>query len=610
MRKQIGISKFDPIWEKFMSGVEVLYGILVSRDYVLQAATSFGKDSSVMLAMVLEACKIASQRGVDYPAIIISHADTGIENPEILKLNKGEIAKVHSYCQHHRIKYVFSHARPRLMEGYLVRIIGGNKMPTYEDGDAECSKMLKVEPQIRQAKAIAKHVSTKYPDAVLCGVTGVRFDESATRRANMIARGESDIAPVCYNNRWSIAPIANWSEEDVFSFLYKAKDYNLYSSLEKTLEIYADASGSGCVGVGMAISDDQKSKRESKGCGARFGCAVCVRVGEDKSMEAMLQLEQYSYMKEINAFRNFLTKIRWDLSRRCHLGRTISDTGVVTVGPDNFHSNALEEMFRMVLSIQYLENEAAASLGIEPRIDIVNDQFIAAIDLQWSRYGRAKPFHAWAVARDVMSNGNLLRPSEVEVDHHPRVKGFDKKSGGIQVDSFGIGEFSSFRNVFAEAMDEGKCTELAPVQLGKSGSIVTAPLNFDETFAFDQEGLAMFIDYELDRCLDLYHNDQTNPTAAAKFYAQYGCLSANSRGFLGTDKIIQTADIFWLNKLTKLSNEELIGLADPDLLSTKKSEDSNDSGLLAALSVIEDIALVVENEVPVLSAGAQLDLAW
>jgi len=609
MKQQIQISSFDPIHEKFMTGVRVLYEILVSERYVLQAATSFGKDSSVMLSMVLEAAKIASKQGLEYPAVIISHADTGIENPEILKLNKGEIAKVHSYCKQHGINYVFSHARPRLMEGYLVRIIGGNKMPTYEDGDAECSKMLKVEPQIRQAKAIAKLAQTKYPNAVLCGVTGVRFDESPTRRANMVSRGESDIAPVCYDGRWSIAPIANWSEEDVFSFLYKAKEYGLYSNLEKTLEIYADASGSGCVGVGMAVSDDQKLKRESKGCGARFGCAVCVRVGEDKSMEAMLQLEQYSYMKEINAFRNFLTKIRWDPSRRCHLGRTINENGVVTIGPDNFHPDTLEEMFRMVLTIQYLEDREAQELGVPPRIQIVNEQFIAAIDLQWSRYGRAKPFHAWAVARDVMTNGNLVRPSEVEVEHHPRVKGFDKKSGGIQVDSFGLGEFSSFRNVVAEAMDEGRCSELTPTQLGKSGDIVSAPLNFDETFAFDQEGLAMFIDYELDRCLDLYHNDQTNPTAAVKFYAQYGCLSANSKGFLGTDKIIQTADILWFNGLSRLSNTQLVALAAPSLLPAKgsqvqevKADVNNENDPLAPL--LENASYINQ------AKEAQLELAW
>ncbi len=568
--QEIRIKQHDPLHDKFMAGVNTLFDLLESGKWVLMAATSFGKDSSVMLSMALEAARIAALKGIEHPALIISHADTGIENPEIMNLNKGEIRKVHEFCKKHGINYVFSHARPRLMEGYLVRIIGGNKMPTYPDGDAECSKMLKVEPQIRQAKQIAKLAKSKYPGSQICGITGVRFDESATRRGNMVHRGDTDAHPVMYNDRWSIAPIANWSEEEVFTFLYKAREYGLYSNFEKTLEIYADASGSGCVGVGMAISDDQKAKRESKGCGARFGCSVCVRVGEDKSMESMLELDKYAYMREMNAFRNYLSAIRWDLSRRCHIGRTISDDGIVTVGPDNFHPDTLEEMFRMILTIQALENQEADRLGIAPRIQIVNEEFIAAIDFNWSRYGRHKPFHAWVVAKEVLEQGKLMRPSSVVVQAHERKKGFDRKAGGIQVNTYGILEQDSFRNVLAEAMDEGRCESLAVVDLGSKGA-TSNPLNFEETFSFDKEGLAMFVDFELDRAIEMHHNDQTNPTFAAKTYAQYGCLGASSRGFLGTDRILKTADILWLNKLTQLSNEQLIAMADPGLIAKKSS---------------------------------------
>lgn len=575
MLQMISIALHDPLVEKFKSGVKVFYGLLESKQWVVMVATSFGKDSSVTLSMALEAARLATARGIDYPSLIISHADTGIENPEIMNHNKGEIQKVHAYCQKHGIRYVFSHARPRLMEGYLVRIIGGNKLPTYEDGDAECSKMLKVEPQIRQAKQLMKFAESKFPGALLCSATGVRFDESVTRKNNMTLRGDSAEYPVLYDGRWSISPIAHWSEEEVFSFLYKAKSMSLYSDFEGTLEIYADASGSGCVGVGMAISDDQKAARESKGCGARFGCSVCVRVGEDKSMSSMLELPKYAYMREMNAFRNYLSAIRWDLGRRCHLGRTISENGAVVIGPDNFHPDTLEEMFRMILTIQVLENRESERLGIAPRINIVNEEFIAAIDFNWSRYGRHKPFHAWAVAKDVMEKGNLLVPSLVPVERQSRQKGFDKKAGGIAVDTCGLLDGSSFSSPLAEAMSEGQCANLTSSPLGSKG-LVSTPLNFEETFSFDKEGLAMFVDFELDRCLGEYHNEHTNPTAAAKFYASYGCLGASSKGFIGSDKIIKTADVFWFNGLLRKGNDELIALADPLLLSKKISANAGD----------------------------------
>lgn len=561
----IQIQVADPLREKFDQGVKTLYELLITGRWVLMAATSFGKDSSVSLSMVLQAARLATERGIEYPAVIVSHADTGIENSEILNLNRGEIQKVHTYCKVHGINYVFSHARPHLMEGYLVRIIGGNKMPTYPDGNAECSKMLKVDPQLRQAKQIMQFVQKRYPHARLCSVTGVRLDESATRRANMLARGDSDKAPVLYNDRWSIAPIASWSEEDVFTFLHKAKGYSLYSTFEGTLDIYADASGSGCVGIGMAISDDQKAARESKGCGARFGCSVCVRVGEDKSMQAMLELPKYEYMRELNAFRNYLMDIRWDLSRRCHLARSISAEGYLDIGPDNFHPDTLEEMFRMVLTIQAKENEQAQALGIAPRIQLVDEQFIAAIDFNWSRYGRHKPFHAWVVAKEVLDQGKWLLPSTVKLTKHERPKAFDKKAGAIQVHTYGLFDTDSFCNPVAQALDEGRCENLEVVPLG-AGHARSNPLNLDCTFTFDKEGLAMFIDFELDRYIKEYHNEHTNPTAAAKVYASYGCLSASTRGFLATDRILKVADVLWINGLSKLSNAELVAMARPELL--------------------------------------------
>jgi hypothetical protein len=50
-------------------------------------------------------------------------------------------------------------------------------------------------------------------------------------------------------------------------------------------------------------------------CGNRFGCVFCGMVSNDKSLENMMQEQEYSHLKPLNAFGNYLLAVQWDMSR-------------------------------------------------------------------------------------------------------------------------------------------------------------------------------------------------------------------------------------------------------------------------------------------------------
>lgn len=548
----------DSLEYKFDQGVKTFLELLSSGQWIIRVATSMGKDSSTMLAMVLKAASIASRAGLSYPPIIVSTANTTIENPRMDMLVKTELEKVRQYCAKHKINYKISIAKPKLFESFVVRVIGGNRLPTYTDGPAQCSMEWKVNVQNRQAKIIHQFVKKQYPGIDLLTCTGVRLDESEARKARILERGDKANEPFVYNQEACISPLLHFTEEDIFTFIATASRFDVYSDMQDVFSLYAEASGSGCAVVGdIVLEQDSKSRQ---GCGARFGCAFCTRTGQsDKSMEEMIKLPENEFMAELNAFRNYLHAIRFDPTKRRYLGRTIAPDGTVNIAPDTFSSQTLEDLWRMLCSIQHQENLHADALGIAPRFQYVTDEVVAAVSLQWARYGFHPAYHGWVVYKDVIENGNTLFPSGLQAPVHPRVAGFGKSLGRLPV-GMPENEFSPLRNVMAEALSELSCPEMAPMQIGKTGTVVTQ-MDIADTYEISPEGLAMFIDFELDRHIDMYHGTSASPTAELKTAFQYGYLTASAPGVLATDRIVATTDHFHRHGLLTQDLDHLLSIS-------------------------------------------------
>ncbi len=73
----------------------------------------------------------------------------------------------------------------------------------------------------------------------------------------------------------------------------------------------------------------------------------------------------------------------------------------------------------------------------------------------------------------------------------------------------------------SEALSELSCPQMVPMQIGKTGMVVTQ-MDIADTYEIYPQGSAMFIDFELDRHIDMYHGSSSSPTAEIKTAFQYG----------------------------------------------------------------------------------------
>ena len=279
-------------------------------------------------------------------------------------------------------------ATPSLNDSWAVKVIGGRALPSFCNNNRDCSVDFKVKPQKRLRKQLFKEFSSFTPVTVF----GTRYSESRSRKKKMEARQESDFETwVGKDSTHYLSPIANWSTDDVWDYLARQQSAGTgYSDFIEIFRIYGDATISTEVDASILATGEK-----GKGCGPRFGCFLCC-VTSDTSMENLIDGDpgQYGYMKGINDLQKFLLATQYDFERRDWFGRTIDDKGFITIRPDVYSPNMLEELLLYCLTLDVREAETAYRLGISKRFQIITPEALIAIDAMWSLYGRHKPFHA------------------------------------------------------------------------------------------------------------------------------------------------------------------------------------------------------------------------
>lgn len=251
----------------------------------------------------------------------------------------------------------------------------------------------------------------------------------------MIARDEqADIATRQASGSLSLSPLKYWTSDHVWTMLgCLAEPSDLPfpsplapSTITQLSHIYRAANGGVC---GVVLGEGGARAA----CGSRFGCAFCCVSGErDKSMEFMVQEEEYVHLKPLNEFRNYLLAVQWDMSRRELVGRTLSDAGYTRIQADTYAFSERVTMLRMLLSIDANERDRAevhsgelASGRIpdteqnrelcDPQFEFVTPQQLVAIDFFLSMHHYAPhAFPALAVWHDVNVLGRRYAVPHVE----------------------------------------------------------------------------------------------------------------------------------------------------------------------------------------------------
>lgn len=487
---------------------------------------SGGKDSSVLLSLVLNAARDFKASGGNVPPIYILHSQTGVENPEVSALAYSEIKKMRQYAQKHGLDVTILLGQPALNESWPVRTLGGRALPSFGSTRADCTTDLKIAVSNRLIASAKQQVLAAggiWKDPVL--MTGVRSDESAVRDTKIAARGE--VAEGIWLNDYGemrASPILDFESDDVFAYLAYCSSGAIesYSDFKMTLELYAAASGTSCV-----IVADMRSAAIRKPCGARTGCWSCTRVQDDRSMHQMIDSEpaRYSYMRPLARLRDFISNSQYDWSRRQFVGRSISPDGHIEVGADTYSPEMLRDLFVYTLTAERLSG-----------VQIMSLEQIIAIDARWSMYGLWPPFYALKLLVGVEEGGLKEAPIIERVPKSDVPKVGRIHVGTSWYEATGLNSVAGLRDIGMELFHESCGVALKALA---NGALV-ADYEDGDRFSVDAQGAGDFIGVLAEDYIERYcHIANGDWTEGFKTYLRMGIITVAKGQSRSTDEILR-----------------------------------------------------------------------
>lgn len=517
----------------------------------LTVAWSGGKDSSVTLAITLQAMRGLVSEGRQVPTLHVVHADTLMENPVVVAYNQRQIRQIKRYAKEKAIPLRVWIASPGLSNDYLVSVIGGRSIISV-GGSTKCQQMTKAYPLDRLKRKVRRHIAAedgvKPGEVEIVSLIGTRFDESAARKRAMESRAESAIEAVdaMGDGQLVLSPIAHFSQMDVFEFIghVRSERIECYDSWDELVELYKNMNGGDCMVVAYLAGREQ----ENTPCNARTGCWTCARVARDTSAESLIATEggKFAWMKPLNDFRQFMIDHHFNPSARAWLARNVGQDGYIDVVPNAYSPEHCRKMLEIALSIQANEEDEARRLRIQPRFTLLTLKQVMAIELNWGRYGYQEPWTAMRIWKDVYQNGKRFqipdRPQSVftskDVAFKARVPFADSQYNDL---------FSGLRNVDAAAAD---CEDLT---LTNDGRYVTRCVVGGE-YDIDDEGLELFMMFELDRVLQSSRLNST-PSAAIHYLQGLGTVQLYKGSHRDWDRMLRVSNQLYRHGLGPILND-------------------------------------------------------
>lgn len=509
--------------EKQMAAIQTIKG-LISEGNHLMCSCSWGKDSSVMLAIALEAMRQVVTEQECAPTMYVVTSSTLVENPVMDVYYRGEAAKLRTWIADLGLPVELAEASPSLSQNYLVSMIGGQTIASMPGQGSKCSVNLKVEPLKRLKNRLMKRAKNTGP---VVSLIGKRWSESADRKAGMIEGGERPDLIVERNGERQIFPIAHFTEDDVFEFIALVRNdlIQTYSNFDDLIEVYRGAAGGECM---VTAFTDGKAART--GCSARFGCHVCLRVQDDRSMENLSR--EHEWLKPLSYFRNYLGATHFDPARRCYLPRSINEDGTISLSPNTYSPDHCEDLLRFALTIQVREEEAAHRAGLaQPRFHLIGVRELLAIEVMWGRYGYHRALRATEIFKEIYEQGRRYDvPVVSRSDWHDRSELTRSAKRVPFVDEHFWDMTNGLRDMSAEmCIDE-------PTTVAGDGTIY-ANVNVGDEFDIDMEGAYLFLEYESDRAIAEIPRDF--PAAGLFYLMRLGTVSIKKGAHSSYDRMIR-----------------------------------------------------------------------
>ena len=517
----------------------------IQEGKILFVSWSGGKDSSVILDLTLKAALEYRNETGRSTLVVVTHADTLVENPEMDLYTRREMQKIRDFASLHGLNVKVLSSTPYLNSTWAVKVISGRHMPVFAmTKQRSCTVDMKIKPMAILKKKILDLPNLKGIDHVT--VVGTRFDESASRAKRMESREETDDRPWGNDGEMMLSPIAYWETKDIWDYLrdpitnsqvslFPDDLGECFSNFQDLLRLYEDGSSDGKLSC-------------------RYGCSVCT-VGRDKSMENLItnDPDRYSYMQPLLDLQRFLVNTQHDLSRRSWIGRTIDKNGYITITPDVYSPQMLADLLRYCLSIDKQEQLRAQEKGESPKFKLLTLDAVLAIDAIWSLQGNQRPFTALKIWDEIMEREEGFYPVP-SVDPIPKMEIPPKKYLYVGEDwkESHQYKYAGLRDVMLESF-AGECVG---TKLLKNGDTVI-DVHTDLSFGFDDDALELFWGVEFPELMERIkagEYDNAPYTDGYKYYVRLGIMQ------LAKGREWQANDI-----LRRTSIKEALGLLGPDV---------------------------------------------
>lgn len=477
-------------------------------------AWSGGKDSSTVLNLVFMAALTLLAENRPIPRIIVTHADTYIENPAVGHQSTLDIHAMRRWAEENGLDLTIKLSKPNLNELWPVRVIGGRDLPVFSGvgSDRKCTMEFKIKPQERLVRKLVKGI--KKDGGVPITVTGTRFAESASRAGRMTDRGEvSDEIWLSDAGEARLSPIADWSDADVWQYLHAcaAGKHPSYADFSGLIRLYRE---------GSDPADIQTLPDGTEVYACRFGCALCT-AGKDKSMAWLLKNnpDRYGYMAGLHALQQYLVNTQHDLDLRQWLNFSISDDGYAALRPNTYSPSMLEDLFRMCLTLDVRERRAARTAGRHLRFQIITAEVLIAIDAIWSLQGHHEAHHAMRIYKEVLS-GKLMDIPTVEPIAKTPVPSPRYVYVGMDWQDPKWRNAGLWDSTLAHFAEESGCMGSRTL----SNGLEIMDVNHGPELSIDPESAHCFFEFELDRVLE-QNNTSRWRTSAYFYYARMGIIT-------------------------------------------------------------------------------------
>lgn len=344
---------------------EILKAYTSEEDGPWEVASSGGKDSTVMTALVFRALLMLKPEQRNRKIYIVSsqtHLDLTTDPTKQREFQKMQKV-ITLFNLPVEIVEVSADIKNNLLFLWL-----GKGYPLSSKANQYCSSRAKIEPMEKFEK-VHKPVLK---------LLGVRKSESLSRSNSIEKHRTSEY----YGDgkTHSFMPIVHFTLDDIWTYLAVKK--LPWGDAEDISKLYKDATGE----CGLTRKKAGSGEKVDDPCGARFGCIVCPIVSIDKSTRETAK--HNPWFQPYAEIRDIMIEMYKDTRNRAGYQRN----GIETFDDEgNFSIRARMELFDLFMTAQQ-ENERIANKYKAMPQPIFWDELIEQIKKQWEIDAKESPW--------------------------------------------------------------------------------------------------------------------------------------------------------------------------------------------------------------------------